>query len=83
MESVFNEATGEIESLLQAQGYSYYLVDDEKLELRSVDTLAPVAPAGTPVMGQLNRFVTRRSPQEVRELAEAARTDVRAVGGGP
>lgn len=79
MESVFSESTGELERLLQAQGYSYYLVDDDKLELRPVDTLAPAAPAGTPAMGQLNRLVTRRSSQEVLELAEAARVYLRAV----
>ncbi len=79
MESVFSETTGELERLLQAQGYSFYLVDDDNLELHPVDTLAPVAPAGTPAMGQLNRLVTRRGPQEVRELEEAARANLCAA----
>ena len=79
MESVFNEATGELECLLQSNGYSYYLVDDDKLELRPVNTLAPVASAGAPAMGQLNRFVTRRNSREVQELAETAREKLQII----
>ncbi|TAM45246.1 MAG: FkbM family methyltransferase [Gammaproteobacteria bacterium] len=76
MESVFSEVTGEIERLLLVQGYRFYLIDDDKLEVHPVDTLAPTAPADAPAMGQLNRLVTRRSAQEIVTLTETARSEL-------
>ena len=69
MESVFDKVTGEIEQLLMAHGYRFYLIDDDNLEVRPVKTLAPAGTADAPAMGLLNRLITRRDPQEVQGLA--------------
>ncbi len=67
LESVFNDDTQAIETLLKERGYRFYIIDDGIMQLSEVDHLKPTA-QGAADMNCLNRFVTKRSASEVTEL---------------
>ncbi len=83
VECVFDSGTAEIEALLRARGYRFYLVDEAALGLDPVDDLAPSAAPESPDMDRVNRFVTTRPAGEVAELARdvRARLEGRLEGG--
>lgn len=73
MESVFNPDTASLDSFFRQLGYSFYIIDDHQCMLTPVETLAPSGTAAQPDMMRLNRLITRRSYNEILDLAKEAK----------
>ena len=73
IESVFNQNTRDIESILKQRGYRFYVIQDDNLALEEVEHLRPSSSQGIN-MDQCNRLITKRSSDEIADIEASAQS---------